>query len=224
MATTPLNVQRSAQPMPGLAALTGSSHLMALSRPAFPPCASSSLKRMVPPSEPPVLVILSYVPDECHARRTKVGPLLGSALMSFSRSPRACARTAGVTFSSAEASVGPEKTLATPLAPARPSTSRPRRPPSTSASAGAAARRSRAVRRRRMPAPVTSSKAPVARVAVAPRRAAELPSAKTAGAVYSAGSARPAGEARPPGQAKHAAEGTSDPASAMATRRRNKCR
>lgn len=39
----------------------------ALTRPALAPSASSCWKRMVPPWEPPVLEILSYVPEECHA-------------------------------------------------------------------------------------------------------------------------------------------------------------
>ena len=36
---------------------------------------------MVPPPLPPVLLILSYVPDECHASRTIVGPMSGSAVI-----------------------------------------------------------------------------------------------------------------------------------------------
>lgn len=39
----------------------------ALTRPALAPSESSCLKRMVPPWEPPVFEILSYVPEECHA-------------------------------------------------------------------------------------------------------------------------------------------------------------
>ena len=53
MATTPASVKMSAYDAPGWAFLTGSSHLTALARPALPPCASSSLKRIVPPREPP---------------------------------------------------------------------------------------------------------------------------------------------------------------------------
>ena len=34
------------------------------------------------PNAPPVFEILSYVPDECHARRMRVGPLSGSSLIS----------------------------------------------------------------------------------------------------------------------------------------------
>lgn len=43
------------------------SHPTAFTRPALAPSASSWSNRMVPPLEPPVFEILSYVPEECHA-------------------------------------------------------------------------------------------------------------------------------------------------------------
>ena len=89
----------------------GSRRATALSRPALPPCASSSLKRMVPPPLPPVLDILSYVPEECHARRTIVGPKSPSRFMSVTTSPRSAAkRASGVAAPDAPAAA-PERRL-----------------------------------------------------------------------------------------------------------------
>ena len=59
MAVTPASVKRSAYDTAGNCCLTGSSLATILSRPALPPCMSSSLKRIVPCPEPPVLLILS---------------------------------------------------------------------------------------------------------------------------------------------------------------------
>jgi hypothetical protein len=60
--------------------------------PAFPPCASSSLKRIVPPPLPPSAPSFEYVPEECHARRTSVGPMSGS----FTRASEMAARISGI--------------------------------------------------------------------------------------------------------------------------------
>ena len=78
MATFPAYAYISAYEIFGFRSLIGSKAATILSNPALPPCASSSLNRIVPPDEPPVCVILSYVPDECHANRTKVGPKFAS--------------------------------------------------------------------------------------------------------------------------------------------------
>jgi len=56
------------------------------------PCASCSLNRMVPPPEPPLLDILSYVPLLCHASRTMVGPKSPSLVISATTSSRSLAK------------------------------------------------------------------------------------------------------------------------------------
>ena len=77
---------RSAYEMSSCFRFTGANRSTAAAKPAFPPWASSSSNRIVPPPDPPVLEMRSYVPDECHANRTIVGPKSGSLRMSFSTS------------------------------------------------------------------------------------------------------------------------------------------
>lgn len=75
----------------------GLDYLTALDRPALAPSACSSVNRIVPPWEPPVLEILSYVPELCHAslpsgvtagqlrwfRAALIGPIDFSSLCQF---------------------------------------------------------------------------------------------------------------------------------------------
>jgi len=61
MADTPASVYRSAYDTPLNLPCSGSSHPTAVVRPALAPCASSSLKRIVPPPLPPSCAIFEYL-------------------------------------------------------------------------------------------------------------------------------------------------------------------
>mmetsp|Transcript_58449 Transcript_58449/g.114845 ORF Transcript_58449/g.114845 Transcript_58449/m.114845 type:complete len:228 (-) Transcript_58449:50-733(-) len=74
-ATAPAYVYRSALLRPGNFFLRGSSAARAVARPALAPMPASGLKRMRHPLDPPDPSDLSNVPEQCHARRTKVGPM-----------------------------------------------------------------------------------------------------------------------------------------------------
>ena len=72
------------------------------------------LEPIVPPPDPPVLEIRSYVPHECHANRTIVGPKSGSLRMSFSTSLLNDAGTPRRHCSGRHASRRPARPRATP--------------------------------------------------------------------------------------------------------------
>ena len=71
----------SAYESSGNSRFTGSSTSRSMPRPAFAPSSDSGAKRIVAPSEPPVLSALSYVPLACHASRTAIGHELAFWLM-----------------------------------------------------------------------------------------------------------------------------------------------
>ena len=70
---TAASAQRSAYDTWGCCSLNGCSKPRAIARPAFAPCALSPVGKRCAPRDPPVPSFLLYVPESCHARRTRIG-------------------------------------------------------------------------------------------------------------------------------------------------------